>query len=462
MKKILVLGAGLVSRPMVRYLLDVPDFEVVVASRTVSKAQQLVGTHLRGKALALNVDDDAALGRLVSETDLSVSLLPYTHHVKVANHCLKYRKPLVTTSYVSDAMRALDAQAKAAGVILLNEIGLDPGIDHMSAMKIIHDVQRAGGKVVSFMSYCGGLPAPEANNNPLGYKFSWSPKGVVMAGRNDARYLKDGREVFIPGPELFGNRWPLKVAEGYEFEAYPNRNSLPYIETYGLQGVRTMLRGTLRNPGWCGTLKAIADLGVLEDDTVRTGIGSLTPADWLRGYAPARDVTSAGHDRNPHGIPDRVPSASELRADVAAKLGLRESDPILERFAWLGLFDEQPIGLEQGSNFDILAKQMLDRMAYRPGERDMIVLHHEFRAEYPTKPAESIFSTLIAFGEPGGDSAMARTVSLPAAIAVRMILHGELKLTGVQIPVLPEIYEPVLAELARLGIECKERKAPVS
>jgi saccharopine dehydrogenase-like NADP-dependent oxidoreductase len=446
MKRVLVLGAGLVSRPMVRYLLDVPDFEVTVATRTVSKAQELVAAHPRGKAIALLVDDEAALGRLVGESDLAVSLLPYTYHVKVANHCLKCRKPLVTTSYVSDAMRALDAQAKAAGVIFLNEIGLDPGIDHMSAIKIIHDVQKAGGKVASFMSYCGGLPAPEANDNPLGYKFSWSPKGVVMAGRNDARYLKDGKEVFVPGADLFGHRWPLKVQDGYEFEAYPNRNSLPYIETYGLQGVRTMLRGTLRNFGWCETLKAIADLGVLKDDSVKTGISGLTPATWLRGYAPG---------------------AGSLRKDVAAKLGLKESDPVLDRFAWLGLFDEKPIDLQQGSNLDILAKQMLDRMTFKPRERDMVVLHHEFIADFPatrnSQPAtHNIYSTLIAFGEPGGASAMARTVSLPAAIGVRMILHGELELTGVQIPVVPEIYEPVLAELTRLGIECKERKVLAS
>jgi saccharopine dehydrogenase (NADP+, L-glutamate forming) len=172
MKKILILGAGLVSRPMVRYLLDVPDFEVAIASRTVSKAQQLVGDHPRGKAIALNVDNDAELEKQVAAADLAVSLLPYTFHVKVAGFCLKYKRPLVTTSYVSDAMRALDAQAKAAGITLLNEIGLDPGIDHMSAMKIIHGVQKEGGKVASFMSYCGGLPAPEANDNPLGYKFS--------------------------------------------------------------------------------------------------------------------------------------------------------------------------------------------------------------------------------------------------------------------------------------------------
>jgi saccharopine dehydrogenase (NADP+, L-glutamate forming) len=461
MKRILVLGAGLVSRPMVRYLLDVPDFEVTVATRTVSKAQELVAAHPRGKAIPLLVDDEVALGRLVSESDLAVSLLPYTYHVKVANHCLKHRKPLVTTSYVSDAMRALDGQAKAAGLIFLNEIGLDPGIDHMSAMKIIHDVQKAGGKVTSFMSYCGGLPAPEANDNPLGYKFSWSPKGVVMAGRNDARYLRDGKEVFVPGADLFGHRWPLKVADGFEFEAYPNRNSLPYIETYGLAGVRTMLRGTLRNFGWCETLKAIADLGVLHDDSMKTGIAGLTPAAWLRQYAPARDMTDSAEKS------DRVPSHSGLRADVAAKLGLAASDPILDRFAWLGLFDEKPIDLQQGSNLDILAKQMLDRMTFKPRERDMVVLHHEFVAEKPqaasSKPqAEKIYSTLIAFGEPGGDSAMARTVSLPAAIGVRMILHGELKLTGVQIPVVPEIYEPVLAELTRLGIECKERTIPAA
>jgi saccharopine dehydrogenase (NADP+, L-glutamate forming) len=293
--------------------------------------------------------------------------------------------------------------------------------------------------MTSFRSFCGGLPAPEANDNPLGYKFSWSPKGVVMAGRNDARFLQDGSEVLIPGADLFGHPWTLKVKDGYEFDAYPNRNSLPYIELYGLQGVRTMVRGTLRNPGWCSTLKAIADLGVLKDDSVRAGIGGLTPAQWLRGY---------------------VPGSGDLRADTAAKLGLKPGDPVIERFRWLGLFDEKPIGLAQGSNLDILAKQMLDRMAYKPGERDMIVLHHEFLAEFPGKPSRRIYSTLIDFGIPNGDSSMARTVSLPAAIGVRMILQGALKLTGVHIPVVPEIYEPVLAELGRLDIECKERTEP--
>ncbi len=438
MKKVLILGAGLVSRPMVRYLLDLDDFEVTVASRTVSKADALVNGHARGHALQLLVDNEPELDRLISEHDLTVSLLPYTYHVRVARHCLAHRKPMVTTSYVSDAMRALDEQAQTAGVILLNEIGVDPGIDHMSAMAIIHRVQKTGGRVVSFMSYCGGLPAPEANNNPLGYKFSWSPKGVVMAGRNEGRYLKDGQEVVVPGPELFGHNWTLHIEGHGDFEAYPNRNSLPYIGLYGLDGVDTMFRGTLRNPGWCETLKAIVDLGIL-DDTERDDIAGLTYAAWLRQY---------------------VPGDGDLGADVAGRLDLDASAGAIKRMAWLGLFEDRLIGLESGSNLDILSRLMLEKMSYQPGERDMLVLHHEFKVEYPDRPAEFITSTMVEYGQPDGDSAMARTVSQPAAIAVRLILTGAIDLTGVHLPVKPGLYEPVLAELDQVGIRCHEKVSP--
>ncbi len=437
MKRVLVLGAGLVARPMVKYLLD-KGVEVWIASRTVSKAEELVGSHPHGKALPLLADDEPALDKLVAQADLVVSLLPYTHHVKVAGHCLKHNKHLVTTSYVSDAMRALDPDARKAGLLFLNEIGLDPGIDHMSAMKIIRSVRDNGGKVTSFMSYCGGLPAPEANDNPLGYKFSWSPRGVVMAGRNQAQYLKDSKEVLVPGEKLFAHRWPLPVPDAGQFEAYPNRNSLPYADIYGLADVRTMFRGTLRNPGWCETLEAIAAMGLLKDEPI-PGIDKLTPAAWLAGH---------------------VPGTGDLRGRVAARLGLPANNAVLTRFAWLGMFDQAPLGLKQGSDLDVLAKLMLDRMAYKPGERDMVVLHHEFEAEYPSKK-ERIFSTLVDYGIPNGDSAMARTVSLPAAVAVRMALAGELKLTGVHIPVLPEIYEPVLKELAGLGVRFSERIQPL-
>ncbi|MGB2989140.1 MAG: saccharopine dehydrogenase C-terminal domain-containing protein, partial [Candidatus Zixiibacteriota bacterium] len=234
MKKVLVLGAGLVSKPLVQYLLDQPDFHVTVASRTVSKAEKLVGDHPRGKALPLNVKDTDTLRNLISDADLAISLVPYAHHVTVANFCIELKKQMVTTSYVSAAMKELDQKAKDAGVLILNEIGLDPGIDHMSAMRIIHDVQNKGGRIASFYSYCGGLPAPEANTNPWGYKFSWSPRGVVLAGKNPGRYLKDKKEVKIASEDLFAHFWPMNIEGVPPLEAYPNRDSIPYLEIYGI------------------------------------------------------------------------------------------------------------------------------------------------------------------------------------------------------------------------------------
>ncbi|MEO0069004.1 MAG: saccharopine dehydrogenase C-terminal domain-containing protein, partial [candidate division WOR-3 bacterium] len=261
MKKVLILGAGLVSRPMVRYLLSLPEVDVTVATRTVKRAQELLEGAPRGKAVALLVEDEAALHRLVADADVVVSLLPYIYHIAVARHCVELKRHLVTTSYVSDGMRALNEAAKSVGVLFLNEIGLDPGIDHMSAMAIIDRVNDQGGRVTSFISSCGGLPAPEANDNPFGYKFSWSPRGVLMAGRNEARFLKDGKEVVIPSTNLFASFWRLGIPGIGEFEAYPNRNSLPYIDLSGLSGIRTKIRATLRYPGWCETMKAISELG---------------------------------------------------------------------------------------------------------------------------------------------------------------------------------------------------------
>jgi len=343
-KNVLVLGAGLVAGPLVRYLMDQSDFHVKVASRTLSKAEKLVGGHPRGEAQQLNVNDEAALEELIRQTDLAVSLLPYVYHPTVArlcvNHptvarlCVKHGKNMVTTSYVKDAMRALDGAAKEAGVILLNEIGVDPGIDHMTAMRVIHRVQGNGGEITSFSSYCGGLPAPEANTNPFGYKFSWSPKGVLLAGKNPARFLQDGQVINIPGEELFDHYWtvPIEVEgkvidyEGYpnrdsqvinipgeelfdhywtvpievegkviDYEGYPNRDSLPYMETYGITSARTMFRGTLRNVSWCATMRKIAELGLL-DETERDDIAGLTFAQFT---AKLINSTPAG----PGGLP---------------------------------------------------------------------------------------------------------------------------------------------------------------
>lgn len=434
-KNVLVLGAGLVAKPLVQYLLDQNDFKVTVASRTVEKAKQLIGNHPRGEAMGLDVTDAKALSTLIPKCDLAVSLVPYTHHVTVANVCLEYKKHMVTTSYVSDAMRAFDGAAKKAGVCILNEIGLDPGIDHMSAMKIIHDIQGGGGKVTSFYSYCGGLPAPEANTNPFGYKFSWSPRGVVLAGRNNARYLKEGKIIEIPGKDLFDHYWKLPVEGLGDFEAYPNRDSLGYIDLYGLKGISTMFRGTLRNQGWCKTWKKIADMGFL-DDAKKYDFSKLTYKKFVAGL-----INSKGAD---------------IKAELAKNLKLEATSDVIGRIDWLGLFEDKTPFLKEGSALDLLVAVLLEKLQYEKGERDMIVLRHEFLGEYPNKK-EKVTSTLVDYGIPNGDSAMSRTVGLPAAIASRMILQNRINLTGVHIPVLPEIYEPVLDELEQHGIRFTEK-----
>jgi len=423
-----------VAGPLVRYLLAVDEFEITVASRTVSKAETLIGAASNGTALALNVKDEVELERLISEHDLSISLLPYVFHPLVAGFCVKHRKQMVTTSYVKPAMTTLDGAAKEAGVILLNEIGVDPGIDHMSAMQVIDKIANAGGTLVSFTSNTGGLPAPDANDNPLGYKFSWAPRGVVMAGKNPAQYMKDGDVVDVPGPELFTHHWPCKIVGFGELEVYPNRDSMPYMESYGIPSVKNMFRGTLRYPGWCKTLKAIVDLGLL-DETERDDIAGLT-----YGQLIARLISSDG---------------ANLKQDLASRLGIAPDAKPITDFEWLGLLSSDPIPAADNTYLDVVASRMLAKMPYAPGERDMLVMQHEFVAEYPDR-TERTYSTMVDYGIPNGDSSMSRLVGLPAAVAARMILQGEIVLTGVHVPMIPEIYEPVLAELATMGVAFTE------
>ena len=434
MKRVVVFGAGLVVRAHVRYLLD-HGFHVTVASRTVSKAEDILDGHPNGTPMAFDVTvEPEKLEEIIAKHDLAVSLLPWQFHPQVARACLNQGKHMVTTSYVKEEMAALDAEAKEKGVILFNELGVDPGIDHMTAMQVIDRVQGEDGEITSFQSYCGGLPAPEANDNPFGYKFSWSPRGVLLAGLNNGKYRRDAKVVEVPGQELFDHVWPVTVGiDGTEtaLEGYPNRDSMPYTETYGIDPHDVMFRGTLRFRGWCAAMKQVARIGWLRTDGVE-GLEGKTFAD-LTALLIGVDDTS------------------NLADKLASHLGIAADGPEISKMEWLGLLGDGPLPDEKAP-VDLLTAHMLERMSYDEGERDMLVLQHTFVAEFSDR-TEHITSTMIDFGIPGGDSSMNRTVGLPAAVAVRFILEDRFNQPGVVVPVMKEFYEPAIEELEGLGIQ---------
>ncbi len=432
--KVLVLGAGLVARPLVRYLLD-HGFSVTVASRTESKAQAMIDGHPAGETAAWTIDQTDKLKELIGAHDLAVSLLPAPNHPIVAKECIAQGKHMVTTSYVSPTMRKLDSDAKAADVILLNEIGVDPGIDHMSIMRVLDHVRGKGGKLTSLYSCCGGLPAPDANTNPLGYKFSWSPAGVLVAMTGSVLFREKGERIDLPPGGLFECVKKATVADLGELEFYPNRDSLSYIDTYGLGDIGTMFRGTFRYPGWASLWGALWKIGLL-DRSKRDDLAGKTWDQILAGLIGA-------------------PVGPELRQKVAQRSGVAADGVEMDGAAWLGLFEETPVS-DAGTLLDCIADLLLTKMVYADGERDMLVMRHDFRAEYPDGTTEAITSTMLDYGIPDGDSSMARTVSLPAAIAVRMILEGVIAARGVHVPVISEIYKPVLEELATLDIVLEE------
>jgi saccharopine dehydrogenase-like NADP-dependent oxidoreductase len=438
MQKVLILGAGLICRPIIRYLLEAGNIEVTQATRTVDKARAMIAGHARGTAVELDMtrpETASRLDQLVRETDLAVSLLPYTYHVSVAEACIRHRKNMLTTSYVSPAMRSLEPRVKEAGIVILNEAGLDPGIDHMSAMRVIHNVEKRGGKVISFRSTTGALPAHDSSDNPFGYKFSWSPRGVLLASRNAAKWLENGSIVEVPGERLFEHYKLQDVPGAGTFENYPNRDSLPYKDGYGLKAAKTVYRGTYRMTGWCETLRSIVALGWLQDQPV-TGFKGKTYAELTAHLIRA--------------------SASAVVEAAAAKLGFPAYAAVVKRLEWLGLFGEERLPADTNDPLTYLNLLMLRRLSMSSKDRDMVVMHHEFTAELPGGKTERITSTLLDYGIAGGDTSVARTVALPAAIAVRMILDRRLGKPGIFIPVEPEIYEPILNELETLGIRFHE------
>lgn len=434
MNKILILGAGMVAKPIVRYLLEKGN-QVTVADMVKTKAEEIVAGHPHGHTVQWSTENTTALSEMVAANDIVVSLLPYAYHVMVAEKCIENKKNMVTTSYVKPAMYALDGEAKKAGVIILNEIGLDPGIDHMSAMRIIDHIHDKGGTVEEFYSICGALPAPEACNNPMNYRFSWSPKGVVLAGNNDAKYLKNGHEVNIPTENLFKNPLKIYFPSLGMLDVYPNRDSMSYIDIYKVPGVKTMFRGTFRYTGWCETLDAIKALKLISDEK-----HDFTGKSYAGMMAMLTGEGSTGNQM----------------IKTAQYLGVPVDSTCIRSMEWLGLFSDEPMNRGVDTTFEITSDLMISKMMLGPKERDMVVMQHTFVASWPDGKKEVIKSSMLDYGIPGRDTAIARTVALPAAIGVEMILTGQITLKGVHIPVVPGIYNPVLDQLEKLGIKMTE------
>jgi saccharopine dehydrogenase-like NADP-dependent oxidoreductase len=433
MKKVLILGAGLVVKPMVEYLLA-NNIELMVASPMKDRADEMINGNPLGSSIDWSMDDPATLDRLVSDYNITVSLLPYKYHTDVAKVCLRHGKSLVTTSYIQPEMILLDEAVKKAGLLFLNEVGLDPGIDHMTAMRIIDHIHNKNGKVEEFYSLCGALPAPESSGNPLKYKFSWSPKGVVLASRNGALYLKKGKKVKIDPLDLFKDRFSYNFPGVGELEVYPNRDSISYTGIYGIPEAETMYRGTFRYKGWCETLDLMKSLRMLDDD--------------MSEYA---GKTYAGFVADRAGLP-----VKDLKQNLALKKGISENSAAIQSMEFLGFFSDEPLNYDVTTPFEITSDRMIKRMFLTNDERDMVVLQHIVRASYSDGSGEVIKSSMLDFGSPSTNTSIARTVALPAAIAVRLILENKLTAKGVCRPVIPEIYNPILDELKSLGIEMKE------
>jgi saccharopine dehydrogenase (NADP+, L-glutamate forming) len=433
MKKVLILGAGLVVKPMVGYLLK-NNFGLMVASPMKERADEMINGNPHGLSLDWSMDDPAMLEKLVADYDITVSLLPYIYHSDVAKICLRHGKSLVTTSYIQPGMKDLAESAEKAGLLFLNEIGLDPGIDHMTAMRVIDHIHNKGGKVEGFYSLCGALPAPESADNPFKYKFSWSPKGVILASRNSALYLKKGKRILIEPADLFKDTFNYSFPGIGDLDVYPNRDSISYIDTYGIPETKTMYRGTFRYKGWCEALDAMKRLKMLDDS--------------VKDY---HNMSYAGFLAERSGL-----EINNLKKNLVKKLGVPLESAAIRSLDFLGFFSDEKLHYFKTTPFEITSDRMIKKMMLSADERDMVVLQHIFLASYPDGTREVIKSSMLDFGSPATNTSISRTVALPAAIAVKMILEKKIDLKGVHRPVIPQIYNPVLNELKTLGIEMKE------
>jgi len=443
MRRILIVGAGRSSSALLRYLLEksgVEQLEILIADIDVANAEKLLAGHPKGRVIALDIFDVDKRKGLVREADIVISMLPARFHLEVAKDCIEFGKNLVTASYVSKELKELDPIVREKGLVFMNEIGLDPGIDHMSAMQVIDRIKSSGARMLLFESFTGGLVAPESDDNLWNYKFTWNPRNVVLAGQGGiAKFIQEGKYKYIPYNKLFRRTEFLSI-EGYgKFEAYANRDSLNYREAYGLQDALTLYRGTIRRVGFSRAWNIFVQLGMTDDSYVMQGSEDMSYRDFTNSF-----LTYKPHD------------SVELK--LRHYLKIDQDDVIWDKLVELDLFnDDKKVGLKDATPAQILQKILMDSWSLKKDDKDMIVMYHKFGYEKDGQKSQ-IESSMVVVGEDQTYTAMAKTVGLPVAMATLQILNGKITTPGVQIPLRPEVYDNILHELESNGIRFIEKE----
>jgi len=444
MKNILVLGAGQSAPYMINYLLEHAEeynWFVTVGDRDINLARKAVKRHTRGDVISFDVNDAEMRLTQIEKADVVINFLPPAFQYLLALGCISRGKHMITASYQDERMRDLENDAHRKGILILNEMGLDPGIDHMSAMSMIKEVKSRGGKIKSFKSYGSGLPAPESTKNPLKYAITWNPRNVVMAGEVGAQYLYKGQIKILPHHEVFQRTWVVELDGVGRMEAYPNRDSLKYQSLFELHDVHTMIRGTLRYPGWSETWLQIVRLGLPNETMHIPNICSYTYRELVEMFLPLHI------------------SSANIEHRVANFLNISPTGNIMENLSWLGLFSDERVDCKGDTAAEVLEDILIKKLNLPENGRDMVAIAHEIEVDFPdqNKRGERITSTFVEYGEAGGFTAIAKTVGLPAAIAAKLILTDQLPISGCHIPTHPAVYSKVLPDLGAAGLNFKEK-----
>ncbi|MCM0665096.1 saccharopine dehydrogenase family protein [Flavobacterium tyrosinilyticum] len=445
MRNVLIIGAGRSASSLIRYLLSKSNEEklhLTVADLSLNLAKAKTQNHPNATPLALDIFNSDERKKAIVNASIVISMLPAHLHIEIAKDCLEFKKHLVTASYISDGMQALNEEAIKSNLIFMNEIGLDPGIDHMSAMKVIDEIRSKGGKMLLFESFCGGLVAPESDNNLWNYKFTWAPRNVVLAGQGGAaKFIQEGTYKYIPYSALFRRTEFLEV-EGYgKFEAYSNRDSLKYRSVYGLDDILTLYRGTIRRVGYSRAWNMFVQLGMTDDSYILEGSENMSYRQFINSFLPYHPTDSV-----------------EIKTRLILKID--QDDIMWDKLLELDLFNpDKKVNLPNATPAQILEKILTDSWALEPEDKDMIVMYHKFGYELNGEKKQ-IDSKMVCIGEDQTYTAMAKTVGLPVAIATLLILNGKITTPGVQLPIKKEVYEPILKELEEYGVIFNEQNVP--